>query len=407
MVGLTFKYSALSQSGEKVSGVIEAYNELDAVARIKETCSVVLKVTPVAEGGAMGLMNLEIGGNKLDSKAFTVMCSQFAIILRSGIPIARTVELIAQKTTDKPLKKVLNAVAQDVEAGRSLSASFADHGKKLLPDTFIETIRAGEASGNIDKSFESMYHHYDKQVKIRGKVKSALSYPIFVLVVAVIVVIILMVKVVPTFIEMFDSFGTELPLPTRILIAISNFFRDYIFVIVAVVAVIIVAYKVYGNTESGRLKIAEIKLKIPVLGNINVLNAASQFANTMTMMLQAGLSITHAISITAKVIDNYYVSQEVGKLAGKIEEGRSLGACMRELTCMPEILVDMTAVGEETGELESTLQTISGYYDNELEMAIDASMKKLEPALLVGLAGVAGFIVVAIYMAMFSMYAAM
>ena len=403
---MTFKYTALSLNGEKVSGVIEGYNELDAVSRIKQTCSVVLKITPVAEKGT-GFLNMDIGGNKLNSKAFTLMCSQFAIILRSGIPIARTVELIGEKTTDKPLKKLLKAVAQDVEAGRSISASFSDHGSKLLPTTFLETLRAGEASGNIDKAFESMYHHYDKQVKMRAKVKSAVSYPVFVLIVAIVVVIILMVKVVPTFLVIFESYDAELPLPTRMLIAISNFFRDYIVVMILIAAVAIIAYKIYGNTEAGRLKIAELKLKIPVLGNIGTLNAASQFANTMAMMLQAGLTITNAISITAKVIDNYYISQEVGKLAGKIEEGHSLGTCMRELTCMPDILIDMTAVGEETGELESTLNTISGYYDNELEMATDAAMKKLEPTLLVGLAVVAGFIVIAIYMAMFSMYSAM
>lgn len=403
---MTFRYSALSTNGEKVSGIVEAYNELDAVSRIKQTCSVVLKITPEADKG-MGLMNMEIGGNKLNNKAFTLMCSQFAIILRSGIPIARTVELIAQKMTDKPLKKLLNAVAQDVEAGRSLSASFADHGDKLLPNTFMETLRAGEASGNLDKAFESMYRHYDKQVKMRAKVKSALSYPIFVLIIAIVVVIILMVKVVPTFIAIFDSYDAELPVITQILIAISNFFSNYILIITVVVAALVVAYKIYGNTEAGRLKIAQIKLKIPVLGNINVLNAASQFANTMTMMLKAGLTITHAISITAKVIDNYHISQEVGKLAGKIEEGHSLGDTIREIDCLPDILKDMTAVGEQTGELESTLETVSGYYDSELETATDAAMKKLEPTLLVGLAGIAGFIVIAIYMAMFSMYSAM
>lgn len=401
-----FKYQALSASGERISGVVESYNEFDAVARIKETAQVVLKIQQIDEEKP-GLLNMEIGGNKLNPKAFTVMCSQFAIILRSGIPIARAAHLVADKTTDKPLKKVLKQVAEDVEAGRSLSKSFEERGGKLLPGIFIETLRAGEESGGIDKAFDTMYKHYDKDVQIRGKVRSALAYPIFVLVIAVAVVIVLMVKVVPTFTAMFADLGAELPLMTRMLIAISDFFRNYILYIVGVIAVVILAYKLYGNTEEGRLKVAQWKEKIPVLGNINVLNSAVQFADTMSTMLASGIPLNKAVSITAKVIDNYYVSQEVGKLATKLEEGRSLGASMRESGCLPDILTDMTAVGEETGEMEETLRTIGAYYENELQMAMDAALKKLEPTLLVGLAVIAGFIVIAIYMAMFEMYAAM
>ena len=216
-----------------------------------------------------------------------------------------------------------------------------------------------------------------------------------------------MVKVVPTFTAIFESYGAELPLMTRILIAISDFFRNYILIILGVLAVLIIAFKLWTNTEKGRLKWAQIQMKLPVYGNITVLNAASQFANSMAALLSAGLTVTRCISITAKVITNYHISQEIGKLNSKIEEGHALGASLRESGCMPDILTDMTAVGEETGELGGTLSTISGYYDAELQVALDAAMNKLEPAILVGLAGIAGFIVIAIYMAMFEMYGAM
>ncbi len=405
---VTYKYSAISNSGEKVSGVVDGFNQLDAVDRIKQTCKIVLSMTEVKEDeDKPGLLNMNIGGEKLDAKAFTVMCNQFAIILRSGVPISRTVQLIADKTTDKPLRRILKKVASDVEAGRSVAASFAERGEKLLPTTFIETIRAGEESGSLDRAFASMAESYDKSNKMAGKVRSALAYPIFVLVIAVIVVIVLMVKVVPTFTAMFEELGTELPLMTRMLIGISHFFqRGWPYMLGAVVAIVLF-FKIYGNTETGRLNLAKLKLKLPVLGNIQSLNAASQFANTMTTMLGAGLPLTRAVSITAKVITNYYISQEVGKLSGKLEEGKALGASLRESGCMPDILTDMTAVGEETGEMEDTLRTIGEYYDNELMMATDAAVKKLEPTLLVGLAIVAGFIVISIYLAMFSMYEGM
>lgn len=354
-----------------------------------------------------GLLSRDIGGSRINMKAFTVMCSQFAIILRAGIPIARTVHLIADKTTDKVLKRILTQVAEDVEAGRSISASFEERGGKLLPPTFVDTIRAGEETGSIDTAFGTMHRHLDKQTRMGARVRGALAYPVFVLFIAVIVVIVIMVKVVPTFTAIFDSYGAELPGITKALIAISHFFSRWWMVLLGVGIVIYIAYKLYGNTEEGRLNLARTARKLPVLGNINELNSASQFANSMATMLSAGLPLTRAISITAKVIDNYFVSQEIGKLSGRLEEGHGLGTSLRESACMPDILTDMVAVGEETGELQATMETVASYYDNELEQAINAAIAKLEPTLLVFMAVVAGFIVIAVYMAMFSMYSVM
>lgn len=402
----TFKYAAISHSGERVSGIMEGYNELDAVDRIKQTCDVILKLTPVKQDVG-SLMSMDIGGNKLNAKAFTVMCSQFSIILRAGIPIARTVHLIAEKTTDKTLKRILKSVAEDVESGRTVADAFNDRGGSILPPTFVETIRAGEESGNLDRAFDSMYHLFDKRVKMAGKVRSALAYPMFVLVIAIGVVIVLMVKVVPTFTAIFDSYDAELPFMTRLLIGISNFFRSawpYILVIAAIIALV---YKLVQKTEKGKMGLAKLQLKLPILGNIALLNGASQFASSMTTMLGAGLPITRAVSITSRTMDNYYISSETGKLVGKLEEGKALGSSMAEAAYLPDILVDMVTVGEETGELEETMDTVSGYYDAELEMATDAAMKKLEPALLIFMAVIAGFIVIAIYMAMFDMYSVM
>ena len=403
---VTYKYVALSHSGEKVSGVIDAYNEMDAVDRIKQTHDVIVRLTPV-KGDGEGLLNMQIGGNKLNNKAFIVMCSQFAIILSAGIPIARTVHLIAAKTSDKVLHKMLVKVAEDVEAGRSIATAFAEHGEKILPPTFVETIAAGEQSGNLDKAFQTVYEHFDKQAKMAAKVRSAMAYPLFVLFIAVVVVAVLMIRVVPTFTAIFDSYDAEMPGITLALIAISNFFTRYWIVMVVVIAVFTIAYKLYGNTEDGRMNLAKWALKVPILGNIQELNAASEFANTMTTMLASGLPMVRAISITAKTMSNYFMSTETGKLAVRLEEGHALGQSMREADYMPDILVDMVSVGEETGEMEKTLKTIALYYDAELDMAIAKALEKLEPALLIGLAGIAGFIVIAVYMAMFSMYAVM
>jgi type IV pilus assembly protein PilC len=166
-------------------------------------------------------------------------------------------------------------------------------------------------------------------------------------------------------------------------------------------------YKLYGNTEAGRTKLAQLQLKLPMFGNISLLTAASQVANSMTTMLDAGLPVTRCVSITARTITNYFLSLEVGKVTGKLEEGRSLGASLREIEVMPDILVDMTAVGEETGELTETLRTVALFYDEELDTAVANAVAKLEPAILVFLAAFAGYIVIAIYIAIFELYGAM
>lgn len=403
----TYKYTGIAKGGTKVTGIVNGYTEMDAVERIKETCDIVVKITEVKEDGKDNLLAMELGGDRLNAKAFTVMCSQFAIILKSGISISRTCQLIAEKTTDKPLKKMLLKVSEDIEAGRGLAASFEEHGGKILPLTFIENIRAGEESGNVARVFETMYEHFDKQTKMSGKVKSALSYPIFVLFIAIVVVIVLMVKVVPTFTSIFAEYGAELPLMTRMLIGMSNFFKKSWWIIAGIIALIILGIKLYKHSEEGRINMAKLALKVPVLGNINLLNAASQFSNNLTMLLGSGLSMTKAVKITSNVVDNYYIGSEIGLMTSKLEEGRTLSDCMRNSNCLPDILTDMVGVGEETGELEDTLHTIAGYYDAELEMAIQDALKKLEPAILIFLAIVAGFIVISIYVAMFEMYSIM
>ena len=401
----TFNYTVQSRDGKKISGVIEGYNEMDAAARLKESYPIVLSLKSAEEKGVIGnFFGSDLGGKKLNDKAFTLMCSQFAVILKSGIPISRTVRLIAQKMTDKTLKNVLEEVANDVESGRSLSASFSDRGEGLFPLTFLESIHAGEEAGNLDTAFESVSEHYTKQMKLKGKVRGAMIYPTFVISLAVVVVIVLMVKVVPTFTAIFAEQGNELPAITRSLIAISDFFRNNWLILLILIVGIYIVYKLYGNTENGKMKLAKLALRLPVLGEINVLNAASQFANTMTMMLGAGLPITKAVNITARTLSNYYISTEVGKLSGEIEVGKSLGASLRESGCLPDILTDMVAVGEESGELEQTLKMTADYYDSELESATAAALAKLEPATLIFMGVVAGYIVIAIYVAMFSMY---
>ena len=400
-----FKYIAQNLAGEKKTGIVDAVNEEDAAQIVRDRHAILLKLKPVKE--RKDFFSMEIGGNRLNVKAFTVVCSQFAIILNAGIPIARAVKLVGDKTTDKPLKKLLEAVAKDVEGGRSLSASFADRGAKMLPATFIETLAAGESTGNISGSFAAMKEHFEKQSKTRGKVKSAMAYPAFVMVIAVVVVIVLMAVVIPKFMGMFEGMDVELPLPTRMLIGIANFFQNRWYVVAGALVALVVGLRLYGNTEQGKINLAKLALKLPVLGNIQELNTSSQFSSTMAATLSAGLPMNRAVAISARVLDNYYMRTEAGKLTEELETGHTLADAMQDQGIYQEMLVDMCSVGERSGEMEQTLRTVADYYGNELDEAVKGALAKLEPAMLIMIAGIAGFIVIAIYMAVFAMYGGM
>ena len=396
----TFKYEALSASGGHVNGSIEAYDKLDAIAKIRENGDTVIKIS---EQKNLGILSMDIGGGKIKMSNLALLCSQFSIILGAGLPLVRAVELVANQTEDKTLRTLLHSVAGDVSAGHSLADSFEDRGP-TLPTTFIETVRAGEKSGNLENSFARLEKYYDKTSKTRGKVKSAMAYPAMIMVVAVVVIIIIMVVAVPMFKQTFEDLGGELPMVTQILIACSDFFAQYIIVLIAAVAALVLAYKLYGRTESGKVNLAKFKLKMPVLGKINRLSCASNFANTMTTMMASGLSVISALSITSRVITNYVVSRSVQEMVVDIESGRRLGDAMRKVPYFPDLLVEMTSVGEETGSIESTLIIIGDYFDNEVATATERALSLLEPMIIVVLAVFVCFVLLAIYLPMFSMY---
>lgn len=397
----TFKYKARTPDGVLVSGVVEAYSEFEAVEQIRNTCPIVEKITEVK-----GDKGQHIDLNEplwVADKTLSLTASQFSIMLRAGIPIGRVVELIAGQTSDRLMKRILTACAEDVSAGYSLAASLEKNGKKI-PVAFIETVRAGEESGTLEICFDRLTTYYDKAYKVKKKVKGALTYPIFVIVLAVIVVGIVMVKLVPTMLELFGNMGQDLPLPTRILIAVSDFFVAYWPLLIIIGMAIALGYNIYAKTPGGEMNLAKLKLKLPVIGRISVMNAASQFSNTISTLLTAGLPMARVLTIVSKVIDNRAVGKSIEELVVEIESGKSLGEVLRTNQYLPEMCTEMAAVGEEAGSLEETMATIGSYYDEEAVSASDKAVAMIEPMMTVGLGIMVGFILFAIYLPMFNMY---
>jgi len=399
----TFEYNGISKDGDKVSGIIEAYNEYEAASLIRDRCSILLGIKPIKAAKTMDSL---FSSGRIKEKELAIICSQFSIILTSGIPIVRCVELVAKQATNKQVQQMLEKVAKDVAAGYTLAQSFENNSKDL-PITFIETVRAGEESGTLDTSFARLEKYYDKSSKTKAKVVGALTYPAIVVVVAIVVVFIIMTVAVPMFKGVFDSLGVELPAVTKALIAVSDFFVHSWYVLVAVIGGLVVAFKVYTHTENGKVWNGNRQLKYSLFRRINRMNGAVQFASTMSTMLSAGLIATKAMEITSKVLTNYVLGRALDKAVAGVEQGRKISDSMRDTGYFPQLLTEMTGVGEESGELENTLDVIGAYYDNEVNIAVDRMLTIMEPAITIGLAVMTMFLLLSVYMPMFSMYEGM
>lgn len=400
----TYHYEGISSNGARVKGVVEAVDQQEAVAKAKANCRVVLKVQAQAE---KNIFTMDIGemlsGGKIKDKELSLLCSQLAIEIKAGLPLVRSLELVVENTENNVLKRILSKTAEDVGAGHPLADSLAKNGPQL-PPTFIETIRAGEDSGKLDDCFTRLTAYYKNSGAVASKVTSALIYPIMLIVVAVVVVAIIMIKAVPVFEKSFSSLGNELPGPTKALIAMSHFMTNNILVIIAVLAAVAMGIKLYGKTEQGRRLYAQIALTFPGIGQVGRMNAASQFSSTMGTMLAAGLPMVQAAQITSRVVQNYLIQEDIRKATAGVISGMRLGDGLKKSKWLPKLLLEMTAVGEETGNLEETLEVINQYYVDEVSLAVDRALGILEPIIVIGMAAIVVFILLSVYLPLFSMY---
>ena len=403
----TYRYKGMTSSGASVEGVVEAFDQNDAVIKAKENCRVLVSVEPVSGGKMNDIMNADLGellsGGKIKPKALTLLCSQLAIELKAGLPLVSALKLVSENEENKVLKRILDEVADDVHAGNGLAESLATRGPGL-PRTFIETIRAGEESGKLDETFERLQVYYEKADAVGSKVASAMIYPAMLIAVALVVVTIIMLVAVPVFEDTFASMGNELPLPTKLLIAMSNFMVDNLFLIIAVIAAVALVIFFYAKTDNGRHFFARLALTFPGISLVNKMNAASQFASTLSTMLSSGLPLVSAARITANVADNLLISEDIEKAVTGVIEGNRLADGLNQSKWFPQLLKEMVTVGEETGKLENTLDVISDYYNKEVDIAVKKALDILNPAITMVLAGIVVFILLSVYLPIFSMY---
>lgn len=399
----TFKYKGLTAKGTETNGVIKAYNETEAVALLREQLAVITEVSEVQEQVGIGR---DLIKKKIKEKELALICSQFSIILRSGLPVVKCVEMVAAQMKSKDMEAAIRRVGEDVSSGYTLAQGFENCGRNF-PLTFIETIRAGEESGTLESCFARLKIYYEKSSRVKAKVISTLTYPAIVIFVAIIVFIIIMVFAVPLFTKTFETLGTELPFITRALIAFSHFLTNWWWFIALFALLCFGCYKIAMKTEKGRLAIAKFRISKSPLHKITAMSSASTFANTLCTMIAAGLPINRALAVTAAVIPNTVFSVAVDKVREDVEQGRGIADSMRPVEYFPKILTEMMSVGEQSGSMTETLDVVGEYLDNEVETATNRLLAVLEPALTVGIAVVTVVLLLAVYMPMFSMYGTM
>lgn len=401
----TYRYRGQTAGGARVSGVIRALDEYEAVTQLREKCTVITRLEEVKEKDGANLLTRPLGG-RIREKELALLCSQFSIILSSGLPVVRCVEMVAAQSRNRRIARQLEKVAEEIGAGYSMAQSF-ENNMPGLPKTFIETVRAGEQSGSLEECFRRLYKYFDKSAKTRAKLASALTYPIMVMAVAIIVFIIIMVVAVPAFSDAFAELGTDLPGVTRGLMAASGFLTHWGWLVLLILAGAAILYTAYKQTERGKVTLAANALKRAPLRQLHTMNAAGQFATAMATMLAAGLPVPQALDVVGQVVDNYVFGLGIREVKQGVERGRGIAETMSRVEYFPPMLTEMVGVGERSGSLEETLDVIGAYFENETELLTGRLLSLLEPLITIVLAVVVVILLLAVYMPLFSMYGAL
>lgn len=399
----TYRYKGQTADGTKVSGVIRAYDEFEAATQLRDTCAIITKLEEVKEQDAA---SSRPRGYRIKEKELALICSQFSIILATGLPVMRCVQMVASQSRSKHTRRMLEKVAEEIDAGYSMAQSF-ENNMPELPRTFIETVRAGEQSGTLEECFKRLHSYFDKSAKTKARIVSTLTYPVMVIVVAIIVFTIIMVVAVPAFTDAFSEMGTELPGITRGLMAVSNFMTRWWWLLFIVIALCGIAYITFRRTERGKLVISEFALKKAPLRRLHSMTSAGQFASAMATMLAAGLPVPQTLEVVSQILDNYVFSLGVRQVMQGVERGRGISESMSEIEYFPKMLTEMVGVGEQSGSLEETLDVIGSYFDNEAAMMTERLLSLLEPVITIILAVVVVVLLLAVYLPMFSLYGSM
>lgn len=400
-----FVYEARDATGQLRKDTIEAQNVRMATQRLQEQKMTVIHIKEKSANVAQtDLLGWYQKMKRVNEQALTVFSRQFATMINAGLAMVRCLDILSEQTEDKKLQQVLIQVRRDVEGGSTLSNALGKH-PQVFSTLYISMVKAGEMGGVLDEVLERLAGFMEKDFSLKKKVKSALTYPVVILVMALGIVFFLVTYILPTFVTLFEGMSLKLPLPTQILIGITKGVRNPAVLIPCIALLVIGGFFLnrYIQTPVGKKQYDLLKLNIPVFGLLNKKVAISRFCRTLGTLLSSGVPIMQALEIVGKASGNEIIAMTVTKIRESIREGESIASPLGASGMFPPMVTQMVAVGEETGNLDAMLSKISDFYDTEVEYLLASLTSMLEPIMIVGMGGIVGFIVISVFLPLYQL----
>lgn len=398
-----FVYEGKDRAGKKINGEMEA-RDIQSVFNVLKSKQITPNTKKIREKGTGLDREIKIPGfgAKIKGKDIVIFTRQFATMIDAGLPIVQALEILSKQSENKLFKKTLTGVKESVETGGTLAEGLGKF-PKVFDNLFVNMIQAGESGGILDTILERLSTHMEKAMKLKREVKTAMIYPSVVVSAAVIVTGVLLIFVIPTFAELFSEFGSALPLPTQLVINLSNFANQQKYIIVSSLGGLSYLLSRFVKTERGKEILHPLALKLPVFGDIIRKVAVARFTRTLGTMVSSGVPILDALNICARTAGNKVVEREVQRARIAIAEGKSMVEPLRESVVFPAMVVQMIAVGESTGALDAMLQKIADFYEDEVDNAVTAMKQLIEPIMILVLGVIIGGLVIAMYLPIFKM----
>ncbi|MCC7076702.1 MAG: type II secretion system F family protein [Acidimicrobiia bacterium] len=398
----TFKYKVRDRSGAVLEGELDADNVSVVAARLRQEGYIPIEIDRKGSGGLQADLSIPGITDRIKLKDLAVFSRQFATMINSGLSLIRALGILAEQTENKQLAKIIGEVRQDIETGTGLSAALAKH-PKAFNDLYVSMVKAGESGGVLDSVLLRLADTMEKQVALRQKVKSAMTYPVMAMSLILLITAAMLIFIVPMFENLYNSLGGTLPLPTRILMGVSSFVAGPGgLVIFALLVGGIVFLVKWNKTENGKRVLDRVKLRIPVFGAVVHKTALARFARTLSVLLRSGVPILEALEIVSDTVNNNVMRDAIEDVKLAVKRGDSLARPLTEHDVFPPMVVQMMAVGEETGALDTMLEKIAVFYEGEVEALVQALTSLIEPLLILVMGLAVGGMLIALYMPMFN-----
>lgn len=398
-----YKWVAETKRGRTLKGEIEAADEKIARLQLKRRNLTVKKIKQKPKDLFENVSFLQ---PKVSKKDIVVFTRQFSTMIDAGLPLVQGLTILAEQSDNKTFRKILKQVTKDVEGGSTLAEALKKH-PNVFDDLFVNLVAAGEVGGILDTILQRLAAYIEKAEKLRAKIKGAMTYPIVVMCIAILVIAVILIFVIPVFEDMFASVGSALPASTQLVVNLSRFVKGNIVYIVGALVALFWAFKAYRKSEKGRKQTDALFLRLPIFGPLLKKVAVARFARTLGTMISSGVPILDALEIVAKTSGNKVLEEVILEVRGSIAEGQTIAEPLTETDIFPSMVIQMISMGEATGALDTMLEKIADFYDDEVDTAVEALTSMLEPMLMVFLGGSIGGLVVSMYLPIFQMAGAL